>query len=268
MSSDRRIATPSDARCHPLAAALAAFALVALSTPAFAEGHGHAPHWSYRGDTGPTHWRSLETAFAACGVGREQSPIDIRSTAVQKSDLPAIRFAYQPGPLKIIDNGHTVQVNVAPGSTIEVGGRRFELVQFHFHRPSEEAIDGRHQDMVAHLVHKDAEGRLGVVAVLLKAGAINPAVASLWNNLPSHKEVEVAVPGVTIDPADLLPADRAYFTFAGSLTTPPCSEGVTWFVLKHPTTLSTGEIERFARLYPNNARPVQPLNGRVVRASP
>jgi carbonic anhydrase len=264
MNTRRRITEPR----RPLAGALVAFALVSSAPFALAEGHGHPPHWSYNGATGPTHWKSMETEFEACGIGREQSPIDIRTSSAQKTDLPAIRFDYRPGPLKIIDNGHTVQVNVAPGSTIDVGGRRFELVQFHFHRPSEEAIDGKHQDMVAHLVHKDAEGKLGVVAVLLKSGAVNPAVASLWSNLPSRKEVEVAVPGVTIDPAELLPADRAYYTFAGSLTTPPCSEGVAWFVLKNPTTLSPGEIERFARLYPMNARPVQPLNGRVVRASP
>ena len=266
MNSHRRIARQTAATRHPVAGPLAALALVCLSSSGLAEGHG--PHWSYHGTTGPSHWPSMESGFAACGTGHEQSPIDIRSAATRKADLPAIRFAYRPGPPKIVDNGHTVQVNVAPGSTIEVGGRRFELVQFHFHRPSEESIDGKRQEMVAHLVHKDAEGRLAVVAVLLKPGAINPMVATLWNNVPSRKEVEVEVPRTTIDPTDLLPADRAYYTFTGSLTTPPCSEGVTWLVLRNPTTLSAGEIDRFARLYPMNARPLQPLNGRVVRASP
>jgi carbonic anhydrase len=236
-----------------------------LAVPAVAEGPAH--HWSYRGETGPTHWSKMESEFASCGMGREQSPIDIRQGAVQQADLPAIQFAYKPSPLKVIDNGHTIQVNYAPGSTIEVGGHRYELVQFHFHRPSEEAVDGKYADMVAHLVHKDAEGKLAVVAVLLKAGEINPMVAAVWSNLPAHKETEVEAKGVQIDAGDLLPKDRAYYTFNGSLTTPPCSEGVTWFVLKQPSTLSAGEIQRFAQSYAMNARPVQPLNGRVVKAS-
>src|SRR5205085_2599917 len=127
-----------------------------------------------------------------------------------------------------------------PGRFIDVGGHRYELLQFHFHRPSEESIDGKRYDMVAHLVHKDAEGRLAVVAVLLKEGKLNPMVATLWNHLPTQHEVEVHPEGVLVDPADLLPPERTYYTFNGSLTTPPCSEGVTWFVLKTPATLSSG----------------------------
>ncbi|MGY4830453.1 carbonic anhydrase [Sphaerotilaceae bacterium SBD11-9] len=234
---------------------------------ALAAEKGHHPHWSYKGSTGPTHWSALESEFGACGVGHEQSPIDIRLDAVQAADLPAIAFDYQPVPLKVIDNGHTIQVNYAPGSFIDVGGHRYELVQFHFHKPSEESIDGKRYDMVAHLVHKDAEGRLGVVAVPLTTGQINPMIAAVWSNLPAHKESEVEVSGLQINAADLLPAERSYFTFAGSLTTPPCSEGVTWFVLKNPASLSAGEIGRFAQAYPMNARPAQPLNGRVVSGS-
>jgi carbonic anhydrase len=242
-------------------------ALVVASLGAHATAEGTAPHWNYRGATGPGRWAQLGSEFGACRPGRAQSPIDIRQDTVQKAELPPIVFAYKRSPLKVIDNGHTIQVNYAPGNTIDIGGHRYELVQFHFHRPSEEKIDGKHYDMVAHLVHKDAEGRLAVVAVLLAPGAINRMVAAVWSNLPSHKETEVAVQGVEIDASDLLPSDRAYYTFDGSLTTPPCSEGVTWFVLKHPSTLSNGEIERFARAYSMNARPVQPLNGRRVRAS-
>jgi carbonic anhydrase len=251
----------ADRRMHRI---LAAVALAAVAPLAGAEGHG--PHWGYKGSTGPTHWSKMESEFASCGVGREQSPIDIRNDAVQAADLPPIAFSYKLTPLSIVDNGHTIQVNVAPGSSIDVAGHRYELAQFHFHRPSEESIDGKRHSMVAHLVHKDAQGRLAVVAVLLSDGALNPMVATLWANLPAHGG-ESAPTGVQIDPADLLPADRGYYTFAGSLTTPPCSEGVTWFVLKNPSTLSSGEIERFASLYPMNARPVQPLNGRTVRAS-
>ncbi len=248
---------------HALAV-LAALSFIPLGAAAAKEA---AAHWSYHGPGDPAHWAALEPEFRTCGVGRQQSPVDIRRDAVQPSNLPAIEFAYRPAPLKIVDNGHTVQVNVAPGSFIVVGGHRWELVQFHFHKPSEESIDGKRSAMVAHLVHKDADGRLAVVAVLLTSGAVNPMVAALWNNWPPQKGAEVTAQGVAIDAADLLPADRGYYTFSGSLTTPPCSEGVTWFVLKNPSAVSAGEIARFGRAYPMNARPLQPLNGRVIRAS-
>lgn len=202
--------------------ALAALAVIPLGAPAAKEA---APHWSYHGHADPAHWAALEPEFRTCGIGRQQSPIDIRQREVQPSNLPAIAFAYKPSPPKIVDNGHSVQVNYAPGSFIDVGGHRYELVQFHFHKPSEESIDGKRSDMVVHLVHKDADGRLAVVAVLLTPGAINPMVAALWNNWPSRKETEVPVNGVVIDAADLLPTNRGYYTFSGSLTTPPCSEG-------------------------------------------
>jgi len=226
-----------------------------------------APHWSYHAPTDPAHWAALEPEFKTCGIGHQQSPIDIHPAAAQKSNLPAIEFAYRPAPLNLVDNGHTLQVNYAPGSFITVGGHRYELVQFHFHKPSEESIGGKRSDMVAHLVHKDAEGKLAVVAVLLTSGAVNPMVATLWSNWPTRKETPVSVSGVEVDATDLLPAERGYYTFSGSLTTPPCSEGVTWFVLKRPGTLSAGEIARFGHAYPMNARPLQPLHGRVIRAS-
>lgn len=226
-----------------------------------------AQHWSYKGNSGPAHWGELQDEFRACGNGSAQSPIDIRSGSAEKASLSNIEFAYKPAPLRIVDNGHSIQVNYPPGSFITVGGHRYQLEQFHFHKPSEEAIDGRHAAMVVHLVHKDDEGRAAVVAVLLEPGKVNPMIATLWNNLPAATGTEVEVRDVAIDPTDLLPADRAYYTFAGSLTTPPCSEGVTWFVLKNPSVLSPGEIERFGRAYPMNARPLQPLNGRKVQTS-
>jgi len=229
------------------------------------QGHAEGKHWAYGGHVGPGEWGTLDKAFATCKLGKVQSPIDIRGP--KAADLPAIKFDYKPSPLRVIDNGHTIQVNYAPGSSIEVGGTRYELVQFHFHKPSEESIDGKRRDMVAHFVHKDASGKLAVVAVLLQTGAANPVVAALWNNLPAHKESEVDVKGAQIDPADLLPRDRGYYTFEGSLTTPPCSEGVRWFVLKTPMTVAASELTAFARLYPMNARPTQPLNGRTVEAT-
>jgi carbonic anhydrase len=247
-----------------LAIAVAAPFLMLVATGAAA--HGGA-HWTYSGATGPAKWGSLEKDFGSCSLGKTQSPIDIHDSAAKKADLPAINFDYKSSPLNIIDNGHTIQINYAPGSTITVGDKQYELVQFHFHKPSEEKLNGKNFDMVAHLVHKDSDGNLAVVAVLLKKGSASPLVKTLWENLPKQKGHEMAVDAVTINIADLLPENKAYYTFAGSLTTPPCSEHVTWFVLKNPSSISSDEIARFAKSYPMNARPTQPLNGREVKAS-
>ena len=226
----------------------------------------HAEHtWDYGEAHGPSNWGDLKPEFAICKTGHRQSPIDIRNP--QKADLPPIQFDYKPSPLHIIDNGHTIMINYAAGSFMSVAGKRYELKQFHFHRPSEEEINGKSYEMVAHLVHADQEGKLAVVAVLLQKGEDNPLVQRLWINLPKEKEKEEVLDRVQIDVDELLPADRSYYTFPGSLTTPPCSENVTWFVLKHPITVSTAEIEQFSRLYQHNVRPTQPLFGRVVLES-
>ena len=222
------------------------------------------PHWSYQGHGGPAEWGELDPAFATCQLGKLQSPIDIRGA--KAADLPAIKFDYKPSPLKVIDNGHSIQVNYAPGSSIDVGGTRYELVQFHFHKPSEEKIDGKAHAMVAHLVHKGADGKLAVVAVLLDDGGTNSTIDTIWKNLPQEKGKEVAV-NATVDVATLLPADHGYYTFQGSLTTPPCSEDVRWFVLKTPLKIAGSEITAFGKIYPMNARPSQPLNGRTLEAT-
>lgn len=227
----------------------------------------HHPHWSYSGSTGPASWGALEHDYDSCAHGKTQSPIDIRDDAVHKADLPAINFSYQSSALKIIDNGHTIQVNYAPGSFITVDGHRYDLVQFHFHHPSEEQINDKNFDMVAHLVHRDSEGRLAVVAVLLAKGSGNPLIDTLWSHIPAEKEKESVVTSTSINVATLLPAERGYYTFTGSLTTPPCTEGVKWLVLKNPASVSGAQIARFAALYPLDARPVQPLNGREIDAS-
>jgi carbonic anhydrase len=243
---------------------LAAVSIVTASALLAEEEH----HWTYQGSTGPTNWATLEHEYATCGTGKTQSPIDIENAVAKKSDLPAIAFDYKPSPLKIIDNGHTIQVNYAPGSSITVQGKQYELVQFHFHKPSEERINGRTYDMVAHLVHRDRDGNLAVVAVLLKTGGSNRLIQTLWDNLPRKKNEENEAKGVEVNAAGLLPANKsAYYTFTGSLTTPPCSEGVAWFVLKSPMSISEEEIIRFGHLYPMNARPTQPLNGREIRAT-
>jgi carbonic anhydrase len=221
-------------------------------------------HWDYDGAHGPAHWATLKPEFAACAKGERQSPIDIKDGL--RLQLDPVRFDYKPSAFRVVDTGHTVQANIAAGNTIEVMGRRYELQQFHFHRPSEERIDGRVYDMDVHLVHKDPEGRLAVVAVLLESGSALPVVQAVWNNLPLEKGEELAA-RVPIDPAALLPAERGYYTYMGSLTTPPCSEGVVWMVMKQAVTISPEQIGVFTRLYPMNARPVQAASGRMIKES-
>lgn len=226
----------------------------------------HPQHtWDYGDELGPNHWGDLKPEFAPCKSGHRQSPIDIRNA--QKADLPLIQFEYKASPLHIIDNGHTIMVNYAPGSSMSVGGKKYALKQFHFHRPSEEKVNGSGFEMSVHLVHADGEGKLAVVAVLLHEGEDNPLVRQLWNELPKEKEREELLDNIQIDVTRILPSDRNYYTFSGSLTTPPCSEDVTWFVLKHPVSVSAAEIRQFSQLYRNDARPTQPLYERVVLES-
>jgi carbonic anhydrase len=236
-----------------------------LSSPAIGEDHKVEHVWDYSGSLGPNHWGDLKPEFATCSAGHLQSPIDIRSP--KKADLPAIEFHYKASPLHIVDNRHTIMINYSPSSFIDVGGKRYELKQFHFHRPSEEKINGHASEMSVHLVHADADGNLAVVAVLLNKGDDNPLIHELWNDLPKEKDKEAVLENVQIDLSQLLPVNRGYYTFSGSLTTPPCTEKVTWFVLKQPVTISDAELERFANLYQNDARPTQPQNGRVVLES-
>jgi len=232
--------------------------------PAAPKRPAHGGHWAYQGEGGPEHWGQMKPEFSTCSSGKRQSPIDIRDgIAVQ---LDPVQFDYKPSNFRVIDNGHTVQVNLAPGNSIEVMGRRFELLQFHFHRPSEERINGRQFDMVAHLVHKDLEGKLAVVAVLLDRGSVQPIVQTVWNNLPLEKGEELPAKAM-IDLNNLLPAERGYFTYMGSLTTPPCSEGVLWMVMQTPVSISPEQIGIFSRLYPMNARPIQSASGRLIKGS-
>ena len=273
----RVVSKPSVSHDTPVAAAAAGHGPVAApvarrpiaAEPRKASAHagaeaGHAAHWSYEGRGGPESWGQMKPEFAKCSSGSRQSPIDIRDGI--KVSLDAVQFDYKPSAFRVIDNGHTVQVNIAAGNSIEVMGRRYELLQFHFHRPSEERIDGKQFDMVAHLVHKDLEGRLAVVAVLLERGSAQPIVQSVWNNLPLERGDEVAAK-LPLDMGALLPTERSYFTYMGSLTTPPCSEGVLWMVMKNPVQVSTEQIGIFSRLYPMNARPIQSASGRLIKES-
>jgi carbonic anhydrase len=239
-------------------AAAATETLAALSHPA------HPPHWSYAGEAGPADWSRLQPEFATCATGQRQSPIDIRDGI--RVDLEPITFDYRPTGFNVVDNGHTVQANLGAGNAIVVNQRRYELVQFHFHRPSEERINGRQYDMSVHLVHKDLDGRLAVVALLIERGGLHPVVQQVWNSLPLEKNDALAGPA-PLNPALLLPEDKRYFTYMGSLTTPPCSEGVLWLVMKQPVSLSDQQLAVFARLYPMNARPLQSSSGRLIKES-
>jgi len=208
--------------------------------------------WDYAGPRGNDHWADLDPAYAACN-GKEQSPIDIRN--IQKATLPPLRFEYHSGPLQyVINNAHTIRVNYyAPGSGdfLVVGDERYQLTQFHFHRPSEEYVHGKQYDMVLHLMHQTSDG----------------GVQEVWDHMPTA-EGQNLVNGLDLNPAVMLPGNTAaYYMYQGSVTAPPCTEGVTWFVLKTPITVSPEQISAFAKLYPNDVRPPQPLNGRIVQES-
>lgn len=226
--------------------------------------------WTYEGPKGPDHWADLDSEYAACN-GKEQSPIDIRSA--QKADLPPLRFEFKTAPLQnYINNFYTVRVNYhAPGSGdfMIVGDARYQLVQFHFHHPAEEMIHGRRDAMVLHYMFQSSDGKVVGLAVLLQPGPANATVQKLWDHMPKNVNYENDVPGVEINPADMLPPGNrySYYTYMGSVSAPPCTEGVKWFVLKTPATLSAKQIATFAKLWPNDARPVQPINGRVVEES-
>jgi len=225
--------------------------------------------WDYQGARGHAHWSELDPAYAACNRGREQSPIDIRGA--RKADLPVLAFEYASEPVRyVINNAHTIRVNYhdAPGagSALLVDGKRYQLTQFHFHRPSEELIAGRRYAMVLHLMHTAGDGQVAGVAVLLTAGRANAAIAALWEHLP-QSEGQLPVGELSINPAAMLPGDTGYYVYTGSVTAPPCTEGVKWFVLKHPVEVSAAQIAAFARLYPDDVRPPQPLNGRIVLES-
>jgi len=224
------------------------------------------PHWSYEGKEDPQHWGKLDPAYAACSSGHIQSPINIAKA--RQVDLPPLQFSYSAVPLSIVDNGHTVMVNYAPGSTLTVGDKIYTLKQFHFHHPSEEHVNGKKYDLVAHLVHADADGHLAVVAVLFKRDSTPaPLLDTLWKNLSAEKGRVVEVSSASINAKDLLPPTAGYYTFAGSLTTPPCTEGVTSYVLQTPVDISEPQLDAFAKIYKHDNRPIQPTNQREVLES-
>ena len=222
----------------------------------------HASHWAYTGAAGPEHWATLDAANVACGAGRNQSPIDLDNLV--EAELGALALDYRPTAAGILNNGHAIQVGYAAGSSLTIEGRSFELKQFHFHSPSENTVRGKHFPLEAHLVHQDTDGNLAVVAVMFEEGAKNAFLDTLWTAVPAEAGKEGVLP-TGLSASSLLPTDRDYYRFNGSLTTPPCSEGVLWAVLKQPSAVSKEQIEQFSAMlgFANN-RPVQPRNARPV----
>jgi carbonic anhydrase len=221
--------------------------------------------WGYVGAGGPEDWGELSPEYSVCGLGQEQSPINL-SQPIQ-ADLNAIAFNYQPIPLRLIHNGHTLQINIDPGNTIVLDNKTYTLKQFHFHTPSEHTIDGAAFPMELHLVHGNDNGELAVVGIFLAEGTENQALVPIWRAMPTQKSEEIAVPNVQIDLDALLPRHCATFRYFGSLTTPPCSEIVTWVVLQTPLEVSTAQIDQFKAVFPLNARPVQAQHRRILLES-
>ena len=228
-------------------------------------GNGHEAHWAYEGENGPQKWGAMKPEFNVCAIGKRQSPIHIEETATLPGPAEPLQISYQPSGGSVVNNGHTIQVDLEGDNTLTVRGSVYKLVQFHFHHPAEEKVNYKGFAMVAHLVHRNDAGQLAVVAVLMDPGAPNPLIHNVWTHMPLDTADRVKLPAGAIDMNKLLPQDQRYYQFIGSLTTPPCTEGVLWLVLKQPMTLARDQLKMFSALFPNNARPTQPLHGRLVR---
>ncbi len=224
-------------------------------------------HWDYYGKTGPLGWGKLDPAYRACSEGKEQSPINIHGARLNKA-LQPIEFHYLSAPVELENTGNTVEVHVRPGSYIVAEGVRYELQEFHFHHPAEEAVNGKLTDMDVHFVHKSADGKLAMLAARLseERGDANAALAMLWQHLPTTAGAKDKVTDL-MNPGGLLPGDRGYWTYMGSITTPPCTEGVRWFVFEQPVSISRSQLRAFADLYKINSRPLQDPHGRRVEAN-
>ena len=240
--------------------ALALGTLQPLTSPALAGDVN--PHWGYGGSENPTQWGSLSKDFELCEIGRDQSPINIKSAVVS---TPAnISFDYKLSPLVVINNGHTIQVNYAQGSSVTINGEKFSLLQFHFHTPSEHTINNKASALELHLVHRNEVGKLAVIGILLNEGKANTLIEEVWKNIPATGKTNT-VSDRLINAANLLPKGRSYYSYSGSLTTPPCSEGVKWNVFVEPITVSAEQIEAFEKIYQVDARPIQPTNSRIIK---
>jgi carbonic anhydrase len=229
------------------------------------EGEEQAPPaFSYGGSTGPDRWADLDPTYGECAEGRRQSPVGLETQPM--GDVPKLEIGYVPATLETTNNGHSVEAEHPPGSTLELDGHGYELKQFHFHAPAEHRLDGQSAPLEFHLVHQDEDDAYAVLAVVAVEGGRNPAVARLVEALPAE-EGETATTQGEVDPLDLLPGDPASATrwsYTGSLTTPPCTEPVSWTVFRQPIELSAEQIDSYTRIYDDTNRPLQPPNGRAV----
>jgi carbonic anhydrase len=219
-------------------------------------------HWGYTGHEGPEHWGELDPAYALCATGKNQSPVDIVDSV--EAELAPLEIAYSGKATEILNNGHTVQANFPAGSFLTVSGHRFELKQVHFHTPSENHIGGQAFPLEAHFVHADADGNLAVIGVMFKEGAENGALTKLWSEMPMHGGERHTL-ATSLEASELLPNDLDYYRFNGSLTTPPCSEGVWWQVMKNPLSISKAQVEKFSHaVHGHNNRQIQARNARPL----
>jgi carbonic anhydrase len=241
--------------------ALAGLALCPLCTP---RSFAADAHWTYQGAEGVDKWGDLDAASRVCAIGAQQSPVDIGDTF--KAKLDPLKMSWAKRADTIVNNGHTIQVNIAEGSTLAVGTRNYKLLQFHFHRPSEHLIGGKNFPMEAHFVHADAAGGLAVVGVLITTGKPNAVFNRVVSTMPATEGPPIKA-DPAIDPNGLLPSKTDYYRYSGSLTTPPCSETVDWLLLTDPVQVADADIASFAKLYPMNARPAQKANRRFVMQS-
>lgn len=248
------------------AAPVAAASVVAVeaSTVEVVVDKPHAADWGYSGAGSAHKWGDLNAAYEACKSGLSQSPININQ--FMQDDLKPLALSYVPSPLQVSNTGHSVQVNITPGSSFVVDDKSYVLKQFHFHTPSEHYIDGAPYPMEVHFVHQAEDGALAVIGVMMKVGAHNPVIEGIWQNVPAAGETKT-VGSVVLSASDLLPEDKSYYSYDGSLTTPPCSEGVKWHVLKDPIEISEKQLTAFQAVFPVNARPVQAVGERVIRGN-
>ncbi|MDE0027774.1 MAG: carbonic anhydrase family protein [Deltaproteobacteria bacterium] len=220
-----------------------------------------AASWGYEGAKGPARWGSLHPAFSDCAKGAEQSPIDLAGAEARRQR--PIDFDYATAPVVLLNNGHAIQVNYAPGSGMTLDGVRYELLQFHFHHGSEHTVAGVRLPMELHLVHRSNKGALAVVGVLLKEGRENHVLAPIWRHMPARRARATVAPA-SVDATALLPEERTAWRYRGSLTTPPCTQGVSWVVMTEPVEVSAEQIARYGAIFPNSYRPTQPLNRRSL----
>ena len=223
------------------------------------------PEWGYEGENGPQLWSELSSDFRVCGVGRQQSPIDLQGAV--PSEVADFQLSYQEIPLKVLNNGHTIQVNAEPGNQLNLGGKDFELLQFHFHHPSEHTTNNQPYPMEVHFVHQNAQGELAVLGVFMEEGEENEGLKPIWDAMPGEETSEQTIEGVKVNMSKLLPDDQSSYRYFGSLTTPPCSEIVRWVVLQKPIAVSKGQIQKLSQIFPGNARPTQPRNRRFLLQS-